>query len=161
KKPGTSQLTDTLFLYTPILDSIDKRAYGVEVIGPFARIEKTSPPPVLLKPWQKNQCGPDYTVDFVNTSMTFKSRKLWMRWDFDDDYAPKCTSFSNPKAGYFPVIAPPAAPRFVFLNAVEQDRNSDHYFIHNKQIFPGKVNCKFSHDSLPRHSYTNWDSVYN
>lgn len=158
---GRGGIIDILFLYTPILDSINKRAYGVEVIGPFARIEKTSPPPVLLKPWQKNQCGPDYTVDFVNTSMTFKSRKLWMRWDFDDDYAPKCTSFSDPKPGYFPVIAPPAAPRFVFLNAVEQDRNSDHYFIHNKQVFPGKVNCKFSHDSLPRHSYTNWDSVYN
>ncbi len=159
--PIAGGVTDTLLLYTPILDAMDKLAYGVSVIGPFARIEKTSPPPVLLKPWQKNQCGPDYTVDFVNTSMTFKSRKLWMRWDFDDDYAPRCTSFSEPKPGYFPVINPPNPPRFVFLNALEQDRNSNHFFIHNRQIFPGKVNCKFSHDSLPRHSYTNWDSVYN
>ncbi len=147
---------DSFGIYTPMMNNVTTQTgYGVEVTGPFARIEN-SPAQITLKGWQKNQCGPSYTVDFVNTSLYWKSRKIWRRWDFDDDYAPICTSFSRPKAGF-----PPAAGWGPHPNgAVMQERNSDHFYIYNGKTYPGRVNCKWSHDTLPRHTYTNWDTVF-
>jgi gliding motility-associated-like protein len=152
--------------------------YGARVIGPFARIEKPMPPPpVVIAPHHLNQCGPSDTVDFVNTSLSYKSRKIYRLWDFDDNFAPQCTSFTVPMAGYPPIasIQPldsvtydngktymkfgPDTTR-LWVDAMQQFRFSDHYFIANGQTYGGKVNCKFSYDTLPRHHYPNWDSVY-
>src|SRR6185369_7162483 len=47
-----------------------------------------------------------------------------------------------------------------WTNATEQFLHSDHYFIVNGRIYPGRMYCKFSHDTLPRHVYPNWDTVY-
>lgn len=150
--------------------------YGVRVIGPQARI--TFPPVgAVIKPSMLNQCGPTDTVDFVNSSVYFKSRMMWRRWDFDDNFAPQCTSFSKPKAGFPPIVSTTKLDSVTFdngrtyvkfgpdtvrmwANASQQYNNSDHYFIANGQIYGGKMNCKFSFDSLPRHSYPNWDTVY-
>src|SRR5690606_8940525 len=98
--PNTSpQAYDTFAGY-------DSYGYGARDIGPFARIEKPQPPPPVLVPAnQKNQCGPMDTVKFVNTSMYYKSRKVYRRWDFDDNFAPQCTSFSIPKFGFPPVVS--------------------------------------------------------
>lgn len=173
--------------------------YGVRVLGPFSRIEDPQNG-VVIKPNQKNQCGPSDTVDFVNTAQYYKSRKMYRKWDFDDNFAPQCTSFSVPKAGYPPYLADannpsgfairyldsitydngktwvrypnavykPAYATFgviidtlrAWTSAMDQYLNSDHYFIANKQVYGGKMNCKFSYDSLPRHHYPNWDTVY-
>lgn len=152
--------------------------YGVRVIGPFARIPNPQAiPPVVIASHQLNQCGPTDTVDFVNTSMSFKSRMVYRRWDFDDNYAPQCTSFTVPKPGFpktlitrrkdsvtydggktYMKFGPDTLA--VWTDAVEQYNNSYHYFIQNGQTYPGKMNCKFSYDTLPRHHYPNWDSVY-
>jgi gliding motility-associated-like protein len=126
--------------------------YGVRVIGPFSRIEKPAPPPVVLNPTQKNQCGPTDTVDFVNTSLYYKSRKIYRRWDFDDNFAPQCTSFCLPKVGNLATTT--------WNTAIEQYNGSNHYFIANGQTYGGKMNCKFSYDTLPRHFYPNWDTVF-
>lgn len=155
KDDGVSLADSIMWHVGTNLELEELNGYGVEIVGPFARIENP-PVPVVLKPWQKNQCGPNYTVDFVNTSVYFKSNKIWRRWEFGDDYAPRCTSFSIPKPSYFAV----GQPR-TFVDAVEQERNSYHYFIHDGKTYKGKVNCNYSHDTLPRHTYTNWDSVYN
>lgn len=172
--------------------------YGVRVVGPLSQIEDP-PNGVTIKSNQKNQCGPSDTVDFVNTAKYYKSRKMYRKWDFDDNFAPQCTSFSIPKAGYPPYLAdgnnpsglairyldsitydngkswvryPSAVYKATYLNssiidtlrawtsAMDQYLFSDHYFIANKQVYGGRMNCKFSYDSLPRHHYPNWDSVY-
>lgn len=152
-----------LSIYTPLLNSISSRvAYGVEVVGPIGQIENP-PAQILLKPWQKNQCGPDYRVEFVNTSTYWKSRKVWKRWEFDDDYAAACTSFSVPRTGF----APPNGTQYANgkwvshpNSAMNQDRYSDHYYIYDGVTYPGKMNCKWSHDSVPTHTYHNWNRVY-
>jgi hypothetical protein len=150
--------------------------YGARVIGPFSRIEKTSPPPVLIASQQKNQCGPNDTVEFVNTSLYYKSRKMYRRWDFDDNFAPQCTSFSVPKFGFPPIISTSLADSITFdngktykqfpndtirmwANSEQQFKNSDYYFIANGNTYEGKMNCKFSYDTLPWHIYPNWDTV--
>lgn len=151
--------------------------YGTSIIGPFARIEKpTPPPPVLVAPQQKNQCGPTDTVKFVNTSLYYKSRKMYRRWDFGDDFAPQCTSFSVPKFGFPPVVSTnkldsitfdngksyrklPADTVRMWATAEQQFANSNFYFISNGATYEGKMNCKFSYDTLPNHHYPNWDTV--
>ncbi|MES2779299.1 MAG: hypothetical protein V4651_05310, partial [Bacteroidota bacterium] len=172
--------------------------YGVRVVGPFARIEDPANG-VVIKPNQKNQCGPSDTVDFVNTAQYYKSRKMYRKWDFDDNFAPQCTSFSVPKMGFPPYLADinnPSGLAIRYLDSVTYDNGktwvrypsavwspnysnfsiidtlrawtsamdqflySDHYFIANKQVYGGKMNCKFSYDSLPRHHYPDWDTVY-
>jgi gliding motility-associated-like protein len=149
--------------------------YGVRVIGPVAAIE--TPPPFVIAPQEKNQCGPSDTVNFLNTSAYYKSRKMYRRWDFDDDFAPRCTSYSIPKFGFPPVVSTtkadsvsfdnkktykqiPADTVRMWSNAEEQYKNSDYYFIANGLVYGGKMNCKFSYDTLPRHVYLNWDTVY-
>lgn len=152
--------------------------YGVRIIGPRSRIENPQAmPPVVISPTQKNQCGND-TVDFVNTTLYYKSRKIYRRWEFGDNYAPQCTSFSVPKAGWPQLITAiqpfdsltydngktwvkfgPSVTRS-WRNAQEQFTNSDHYFIANGVTYGGKMPCQFSFDTLPRHGYPNWDSVF-
>jgi gliding motility-associated-like protein len=160
--------TDTFSGYT-------LNGYGVRVIGPQARIPM--PPTVVMNPNQLNQCGPTDTVDFVNTSAYYKSRMMWRRWDFDDNFAPQCTSFSVPKPGFPPILSSQPLDSVTFnngktyvkfgpgdkrgwANAVQQYENSYHYFIANGATYEGIMPCKFSYDSLPRHHYPNWDTVY-
>jgi len=133
-----------------LLNSLTKRGYGVYVTGPFARIENP-PAMILLAPNHKRQCGPRDTVDFRNTQVNYKSRKTWRRWDMDDNFAPQCTSYAAPKSGNMATVWP---------DAIAQDRGSYHFFYQNGRMYPGRVHCKFSHDTLPRHYYPSWDSVY-
>jgi gliding motility-associated-like protein len=122
--------------------------YGVFVIGPVGQIEDP-PNQILIAQYQKLQCEGRDTVDFVNTQSGYKSRYVWRVWDFDDDFAPICTSFSRP-------INP---AQLVFQTAVDQDRNSFHFFKLGNKVYPGKMNCKFSFDTLPRHKYPTWPQV--
>jgi gliding motility-associated-like protein len=144
-------IKDTMVMSWHLLNAMTKRGYGVYVIGPRARIENP-PAMITLAPNHKRQCDPRDTVDFVNTSVYYKSRKIWRRWDFDDNFAPECTSFSRPKPGF-----PPATG---WANAQQQYLNSDHFWILNKIIRPGRMHCKWSFDTLPRHKYPSWDSIY-
>ena len=166
--------------------------YGVRVLGPNAQIEKP-PAGIIIAASQKNQCGPDDTVDFVNatnTSIGFQAHKVWRQWDFGDVYAPQCTSFSVPHLPHNGMYSWPPVVKIdsfayyepessnndylklqdnvvimydtirMWSDAIQQDRNSDHYFINNGVTYQGRRNCNYSHDTLPRHVYPNWDSVF-
>lgn len=149
--------------------------YGVRVLGPVAKIEDPNRQ-ITINPLLKNQCGPRDTVDFVNaTPVPFKARNIWRQWDFDDDYAPRCTSFSVPHPGWPRISGIDSFARYEpvtnklivtydttrkWTDALEQYQHSDHYFIMNGITYPGKRNCRFSSDTLPRHHYPNWDTVY-
>lgn len=98
----------------------------------------------------KNQVYAADTVDFVNSSRSYAAGAIKSVWDFDDRFAPQCTAYSVPLPG---AVLP-------FTDAVLQYANSTHYYIYNGVINSGKMNCRWSLDSLPRHKYTNWDSVY-
>lgn len=129
----------------------------VEVLGPKARIVKPSPPPPsIIAPGQQYQCQGNGNVflfvDFVNNSQYYKSEHVYMRWDFGDDYAPRCTSFTIPLPGF----PPPGG----WQTADDQFNNSAHYFIMNGNTYPGKMNCKWSYDTLPRHTYPDWSKIY-
>lgn len=157
---NNTAIQNDIYLYYKLINSFDIRSYGVEVVGPTASIE-LPPAGIVIKQSQKNQCGPTDTIDFVNTSAYFKSRKVWRRWDFDDNFAPQCTSFSVPRRG-FPQPAPGGRwGQGPWTNAIQQDLGSDHFFIANGVIYPGRMSCKFSFDTLPRYAYPHWDTVYN
>ena len=121
----------------------------IDILGPKAKIENAANGSVISD-LHKYQCDGSDTVDFVNNSMYHKSTHVKSVWDFDDDYAPKCTAYSVPKN----------SSQTVFSNAQQQYNNSDHFYVINGTAYAGKMNCKYSNDSLPRHLYTNWDSVY-
>jgi hypothetical protein len=121
----------------------------IDILGPKAKIENAANGSVISD-LHKYQCDGSDTVDFVNNSMYYKSNYVKRVWDFDDDYAPNCTAYSVPKN----------SSQAVFSNAQQQYNNSDHFYVINGTTYAGKMNCKYSNDSLPRHLYTNWDSVY-
>ncbi|MFI5221671.1 MAG: PKD domain-containing protein [Bacteroidia bacterium] len=121
----------------------------IEVLGPLARIENISNGSAVSM-LHKYQCTGNDTVDFVNNSSYYKSNHVKRVWDFDDNFAPVCTAYSVPKS-----------PAMVtFTNAQQQYYNSNHFYISNGTTYTGRMNCRYSLDSLPRHIYTNWDSVY-
>lgn len=130
------------------LNTLNHTGYGVFVTGPNARIEDPQNQ-VFVADRQKRQCGGRDTVDFVNTSQVYKSRRTFRIWDFDDPYAPRCTSFS--------VARDTGVTQF--LSAIDQDRNSVHFFRIENRVIPGRIHCNFSTDSLPRHKYAHWDTV--
>jgi len=55
--------------------------FGVNILGPQVRVEKTSPPPVTNSTMAKGTMCPEYDVQFVNTSVAYQSDRLWIRWD--------------------------------------------------------------------------------
>lgn len=117
--------------------------------GPLARIEDAAANSTIPID-QKFQVHSTDTIDFLNNSLAYKNRKLYFVWDFDDEYAPRCTSYSMPNVG---VSLP-------FYDARQQYANSTHFYRKGGVTYPGKMNCRWSLDSLPRHRYTDWDSVF-
>lgn len=121
----------------------------ITINGPWARIENV-PANSIIASSQKYQINSSDTVDFVNNTLAFQNGSLHFNWDFNDEYAPQCTAYSLPD------------PSFTgrFFDAKQQYTNSTHYYHANGNTFAGKMNCRWSLDSLPRHLYTNWDTVY-
>ena len=130
--------------------SVDTVIYDtVEIRGITPSIQSVLYNTYLL-PEHKNQVYAKDTVDFVNTSIAFLPANIKLVWDFDDHFSAPCTSYSVPSQG----------ASLPFTNAADLYRNSTHYYIYNGVTTAGKMNCRWSLDSLPRHKYTNWDSVY-
>ncbi|MFN4083341.1 MAG: gliding motility-associated C-terminal domain-containing protein [Bacteroidia bacterium] len=123
--------------------------YGVNILGPQVMIEDPSipRPPITIPQYMKNQCGPDIPVEFTNASKIYQSNHLYMLWDFADDYAPACTSFSRPAPG---MGLPP------YTNAQDMINRTEGFTVVNGRVIPGRVSCRFSHDTLPVHAYRNW-----
>lgn len=123
--------------------------YGVNILGPNVMIEDGNParPPIQINQYMKNQCGPDLPVEFTNATFIYQSNDLYILWDFADDYAPACTSFSRPAPN---MSLPP------YTNAQDLINNTDGFTVVNGRVIPGRVNCNFSHDTLPIHAYRNW-----
>lgn len=136
----------------------DLQGFGVNIMGPKVQVEDP-PVPVLMKKYLKMQCGPDLPVEFTNATNLYQSNNLFIRWDFADDYAPKCTSYSVPDPG-----KPPGYPGGCngcepYTTANDMFNRTLGRFIVNGVIYPGRVNCNFSHDTLPIHQYEKWTNV--
>jgi len=147
--------TDTLFRDKLI-------GLGVQILGPFVRIENPfpagGPPPpddVVLQ-WQKLQCGPSYPVYFVNNSLTYQSNRIWIRWDFAEDaFAPACTSYSIPNPSQANGGLEP------YTSAGDLKNRTIGAFIANGKAYLGRLDiCNYSHDTMPTHTYTNWDVAF-
>ncbi|OYU97131.1 MAG: hypothetical protein CFE21_02235 [Bacteroidetes bacterium B1(2017)] len=129
------------------------QGYGVNVLGPLAQVEDP-PKNVKMNPALKNQCGPTFPVEFTNATNAYQSNNLYIRWDFADNFAPRCTSFSTPN---------PAASRAglePYTTANDMFNRTLGRFITGGVVYPGRVNCAFSHDTLPIHQYQKWSDIY-
>lgn len=131
---------------------------GVNILGPNAQIENPPlgpDPPFQISKWQKIQCGPTYKVQFTNNTTTYQSDRLWMNWDFgEQSYAPACTSFSIPNPSAANGGLPP------YADAAEMQGRTFGGFVANGRSYFGRYNaCNFSSDTLPEHTYVNWDKV--
>ncbi len=128
----------------------------VEILGPKSSIENELQQ-ILIDPNQKNQCAINQVVEFPNTSVYYKSSRVFRLWDFGDDVAPRCTSYLVPNNGW-PQSGGwkyRAQPPFQQLN------NSTGYWTMNGKKYPGKrLDCNYSLDTLPAHRYTSWDLIY-
>jgi len=143
----------------------DLYGYGVSIIGPRVRIENADPLPVVpngpepgstIPQYQKNQCGPSYPIEFSNGSEAYQSNDLYTLWDFGDDFAPACTSYSEPN------FAAPNNGKAPYVNASDMTNRTDGRFIANGRAYAGRVlECRYSHDTLPIHAYKHWDQIFN
>ncbi len=175
---GTYSIGDSItshywFFNNKPLDSVIKFVrpqfwgYGIQIIGPHVQIENAQPyevapdprnhPPITMAQFQKNQCGPDYPVEFVNSSKTYLSEHFYIKWDFGDrDYAPTCTSYSVPNYSTANFGNPP------YYTATDMFNRTEGRFIANGRDYIGRyIGCNFSHDTLPIHPFQNWDKVFN
>ncbi|MDZ4668215.1 MAG: T9SS type A sorting domain-containing protein [bacterium] len=131
------------------------KGYGVNVIGIINKIEDyATNPPIEINKLLKNQCSPNLPVEFVNASTAYQSSKIFMRWDFADQFAPKCTSFSSPNPLAFNNGQGP------YTSAVDLLNRTYGNYIFDGTVFTGRVNCNYSKDSLPIHQYENWSKLY-
>ena len=136
--------------------------YGINIIGPRARIENPfpaggpPPPSDRVLQWQKLQCGPTYPVQFINNSLAYQANKLWLRWDFaEDNFAPACTSYSIPNPSQAGGGLGP------YTDPGDLQNRTIGAFIVNGQAYLGRLNsCNYSHDTMPTRQYTNWDVAF-
>lgn len=154
---GKYNVTLTLWPNRPQPSCRKDTTITIEVLGPRARIEDPQNN-IVISPTDKNQCqalpsGYYGAVDFVNTSQYYKSDHVFRRWDFDDDFAPQCTSYLVPNVGYPPLGG--------WANAANQYNFSTGYWRQGGQVFPGRrLDCRYSADTLPLHNYPDWNVVY-
>jgi gliding motility-associated-like protein len=76
---------------------------------------------------------------------------IFRLWNFDDDYAPRCTTDSRP---IYPQLA-----RYNNLH-LTADPNTGLWPRNTTDVNGKWINCNFSFDSLPKHGYTDWDVIY-
>lgn len=129
------------------------RGYGVNIMGPMVRIEDPNVP-IKIDPAQFLQCGPDNPVEFVNTSLAYQSNNLYIKWDFADQVAPRCTSYSVPDPGAFRNGMEP------YTTANDMFNRTLGRFITGGVVYPGRVNCNYSHDTLPIHQFEKWSNIF-
>jgi gliding motility-associated-like protein len=84
--------------------------------------------------------------------LDFRGKDCSLRvWDFDDDYAPRCTTDSRP--GF------PQHPRYRNMHMSPDPVTG--LFPKNTYDANGNwINCRFSVDSLPKHFYTDWEDIF-
>ncbi|TAE81886.1 MAG: T9SS C-terminal target domain-containing protein [Bacteroidetes bacterium] len=126
----------------------------IEILGPKSSIENMQQQ-IAIDPSQKSQCSITQPIEFPNTSVYYKSSRVFRLWDFGDDVAPKCTSYLVPNTGW------PQSGGWQYQAGLQQLNNSTGYWTMNGIKYPGKrLDCNFSLDTLPVHRYTDWDVIY-
>jgi PKD repeat protein len=114
----------------------------VEVLGPKATIEIPGSAATAIADSERYQCKIMNTVHFPNNSCHYKAFNVVRLWDFGDKYARQCTT--DTKKG---------------INVSGNDTLS---LLDPAKYPPGSgrpCNCNFSKDSLPSHTYTDWDTL--
>ncbi len=145
------------------IDNSKLFGYGVNILGPSVSIPNPAPPnpPVwnkdIIFPYQQSQCPADRPVWFINNSTVYQSEHLYIKWDFGDQrWAPACTSYSTPH------LYPPQNGRRLFTDAGNMANNTDGHFINNGRAYDGRLQqCRWSHDTLPIHTYQGWEQLFN
>ncbi len=129
------------------------QGYGVNIMGPLVQVEDP-PKNVKMNPALKNQCAPSFPVEFTNATNAYQSNNLYIKWDFADNYAPRCTSYSTPNPSMT------NGGREPYTTANDMFNRTLGRFMYKGVIYPGRVNCAFSHDTLPIHQYQKWADIY-
>ncbi len=137
-----------ILLYHDVLNTIDTlKNFIVEM---SVKIEDPNYPASSIPDYQKFQSSMSSPVYFVNNSTNNTGKKLYIKWDFKDNWAPACTSFSVPLTG----IAP-------YTSAQDLQNRTSGRFVANGNVYNGRLNaCGYSNDSLPVHTFVNWDTLY-
>jgi hypothetical protein len=131
------------------------KGYGVNIIGTINKVENLSAnPPVAIQNIMKNQCDPVLPIEFVNASETYQTTKLFMRWDFANQFAPRCTSFALPNPNT------PNGGKAPYTSANDLMNRTYGTFTFNGVTYAGRANCNYSKDTLPIHQYESWDKLY-
>ena len=105
-----------------------------------------------LKMWIYNFDSTAQTVTDEDLYLPNRGKDCVFRvWDFDDDYAPRCTTDANP------------------IYSQSAEFNNLHFapdpvtgLYPKNTYYPNGdwVNCKYSLDSLPKHMYSDWEDIY-
>ena len=114
----------------------------VEVLGPDAHIEVAGISGYAVADSMRYQCKVVNTVHFPNNSCHYKAFHVQRLWNFGDKYARQCTTDTK--------------------NGINVNGNDTLSLLDPVKYPPGSsrpCNCNFSVDSLPSHSYTDWDTL--
>ncbi|MCC6683686.1 MAG: hypothetical protein IT247_01310, partial [Bacteroidia bacterium] len=114
----------------------------VEVLGPDALIEIPGSNSTAIADSMRFQCHIINPVHFPNNSCHYKDFNVVRLWDFGDKYARQCTTDTRNGINVFGVDT------LTLLDPVKYPASSSR-----------PCNCNFSKDSLPVHSYTDWDTL--
>lgn len=130
--------------------------YGINIVGLIAQIESTEFGTAgKISSFQKNQAGPNFPVQFTNVSSGYQTKGVSNMWDFDDRFGFGATSFSVPNPSATNQGKPP------YTDAGDLQNRTIGAFTANGRTYFGRItNQRFSLDSLPIKSYTNWDIIY-
>jgi hypothetical protein len=127
----------------------------VNIIGTVNRIENSAVlPAVAIQKNLKYQCDPNLPIEFVNASEAYQTSKLFMRWDFANQFAPRCTSFAIPNPGAANGGKGP------YTHANDLMNRTYGTFTFNGVTYSGRANCNYSKDTLPIHQYESWNKIF-
>jgi hypothetical protein len=131
------------------------KGYGINIIGTVNRIENSAVlPAVAIQKNLKYQCDPNLPIEFVNASEAYQTSKLFMRWDFANQFAPRCTSFAIPNPGAANGGKGP------YTHANDLMNRTYGTFTFNGVTYSGRANCNYSKDTLPIHQYESWNKIF-
>lgn len=126
--------------------------YGLKVLGVKVAIENNTPLG-SIKATQKAQIEGNFPIEFSNASTNTHGGAVFHKWNFDNAFAPTCTSFSVPNPSASGNGLPP------YISAIDHINRTLPRFKHKGQTYTGRVYCNNSTDTLPIHQYQTYTNL--